>query len=215
MKKWIFGISLLLCLGSTEALAVDKLKLAQATVSVHVPSFGVTYRGTGVLITPNKVLTAKHCFMENGKFLSSGYIQDFSQNLVWFKIVELDKDSDLAIITLELPLPYEPLNISRCMIIEGSNVWAVSWEEPVYKVREATIGETSTVLALSPTAKPRFERLTAFKPPVNLGTSGACLVDDYTEIVGIVSTSNPFTSASVPQMKIIEFLTEKGLLGDE
>lgn len=189
-------------LESTIKLAVCKIKCG-------------TESGSGWLIKQNIVLTAYHCVVNainDGKpieleFNFSGSSEGFSA-----EIIDYDEDLDIALLSLEKVVEYEPITFSDALPMESKEFYSYGW--PVDKL-EFGHKLTGSILQILNTLKLGNDIEINIDPANSLndysGHSGAPLICDGM-CIGVIRYSIETTIGAISIFRIREFLIKNNIL---
>ncbi|WP_166171836.1 trypsin-like peptidase domain-containing protein [Acinetobacter sp. SA01] len=192
-------------LESTIKLAVCKIKCG-------------TESGSGWLIKQNIVLTAYHC-VENAindgnpielEFNFSGSSEDFSA-----EIIDYDEDLDIALLSLEKVVEYEPIPFRDALPMESKEFYSYGW--PVDKLE---IGHklTGSILQILTSLKLGNDIEINIDPSNSLGDysghSGAPLICDGI-CIGIIRYSIENTIGAISIFRIRKFLIKNNIFEEE
>lgn len=192
-------------LESTTKLAVCKIKCG-------------TESGSGWLIKKNIVLTAYHCVesaIDDGKSIELGF--NFSESSEDFsaEIIDYDEDLDIALLSLEKVVDYEPISFSDALPMEGKDFYSHGW--PVTKLEMGHQLKGSIVQVLN-TLKLGNDIEIQIEAPNSLddysGHSGAPLICDGM-CFGIIRYSIEKTIGAISVFRIREFLIKNNILEEE
>ncbi|HDX8333745.1 TPA: trypsin-like peptidase domain-containing protein [Raoultella ornithinolytica] len=170
--------------------------------------------GTGLLITPKIVLTARHCVanaIESDSELS--IIFDFGSPILAMKAHVLGHDAklDIALVELEIECNISPVKLSGILPLGGSRFYSYGW--PVTKL---TMGHRleGTIIQTFDRPKLRSDIEISIDEALSLndykGFSGASVVCNGT-CVGVIRVSVEKTIGVVSVFSMRTFLNEHGL----
>lgn len=192
-------------LESTTKLAVCKIKCG-------------TESGSGWLIKQNIVLTAYHCVesaIDDGKSIELGF--NFSESSEDFsaEIIDYDEDLDIALLSLEKVVDYEPISFSDVRPIEGKEFYSHGW--PVVKLEMGHKLKGSIVQVIN-TLKLGNDIEIQIDSPNSLddysGHSGSPLICEGI-CIGVIRYSIENTIGAISIFRIREFLIKNNIFEEE
>lgn len=173
--------------------------------------------GTGFLVAPDKVLTARHCILnaidENTPITLSFKFTECSEEIK-ATIIDHNEDLDICLLLLEKTSKFTPISLSETLPIGGSGFYAYGW--PVEKL---TIGHRleGTISQVLDTPKLGMDVEIQIDTPTVLtnyeGFSGSALISDGS-CLGImrVAVGNTIGVISIAQMG--EFLLKHKIVSE-
>lgn len=189
-------------LESTIKLAVCKIKCG-------------TESGSGWLIKKNIVLTAYHCVVNainDGKPIELEFNFSGSSEGFFAEIIDYDEDLDIALLSLEKVVEYEPIPFSDALPMESKEFYSYGW--PVDKL-EFGHKLTGSILQILNTLKLGNDIEINIDPANSLddysGHSGAPLICDGM-CIGVIRYSIETTIGAISIFRIREFLIKNNIL---
>lgn len=178
--------------------------------SLHIIALGG--RGSGVYVRGNKVMTAAHVC--NGNDPKSLILVDYKnkRHLVDSYVVSQNSQIDLCLITLEqeeLPLPgvqvgTDPKKFLNELVYIGGFAGG-----EFYSVRAAPVVEETFIGIMdSIFGPPKLYKVQIIQLQGIPGISGAGVLNERRELVGIANIAGPGVTGFVPLSDIIDFLKE-------
>lgn len=177
-----------------------------------------TESGSGWLIKQNIVLTAYHCVVNainDGNPIELEF--NFSGNSEGFtaEIIDYDDDLDIALLSLEKVIEYEPIPFSDSLPMESKEFYSYGW--PVDKLELGHKLKGSIVQVIN-TLKLGNDIEIQIDTPNSLddysGHSGAPLICDGV-CIGIIRYSIERTIGAISIFRIREFLIKNNIFEDE
>lgn len=172
-----------------------------------------TESGTGWLIGPGRVLTARHCVLaciEDGQPVEL-FFPDAGDGFITGKIVALSEDWDACLLSLEATPAAEPLSVSLELPREGE-----IWQTFGYPQGKATLGHrlAGNIAQVLETPKLKIDLDLSIDTNVAFpdyrGMSGAAVVCEGS-VVGMVRLKVGGTVAALSLKQLETFLAENGL----
>lgn len=174
--------------------------------------------GTGWLVSPDKVMTARHCVadaIDESAPITLTFNSQGSSGGLKTNIIDHDEELDVCLLSIERTSEIAPIPMSETPPIGGSQFYSYGWPIVKLTIGHRIEGAISQVLEIPKLGIDLEIHINSSAALTNYqGFSGAALICDGT-CLGIIRVSMGNTISAISIAPIGEFLRKHGILPED
>lgn len=170
--------------------------------------------GTGWLVSPDKVMTARHCVLgaiDEGAPITLTFNSPEASGGLKASVIDHDEVLDVCLLSIERTIEITPVPMSKKPAICGSQFYSYGWPVNKLTIGHRLEGTISQVLKIPKLGMDLEIHIDSSAALTNYqGLSGAALVCDGT-CLGIIRVSMDNTIGAISIARVSEFLRKHGV----